>query len=120
MKLLLFLLAGIAALMAGCAAQEDTPEEARVIDVEVSRYRFDPGTGFALNVSRGETVVLRLTSLDVTHGFSILEYGINVEVPPGAVVEVRFTADKAGDFTIYCTVFCGSGHPQHKGTLHVA
>lgn len=96
------------------------PSDALVLDVTTSRYRFDPGTDQPINVTLGQTVVLRLRSSDVTHGFAIDAYGINVEVPPGDVVEVRFTADRAGDFAIYCTVFCGAGHPEHKGTLHVA
>lgn len=106
-----------AAILAGCA---EPPTDARVIDVEIGRYAFEPGTSIAINATMGETIVLRLTSTDVTHGFSILEYGVNVEVPPGQVVEVTIRIDKPGDFTIFCTVFCGSGHPQHKGTLHVA
>lgn len=102
-------------------AQEERPDsETRVVDVVVKRYRFDPGTNAPLNVSSGETVVLRLTSTDVTHGFAIPDYGVNVEVPPGQTVEVRLTANRIGDFAIYCTVFCGTGHPEHRGTLHVA
>lgn len=100
--------------------QEGIEIDARVIDVDVSRYRFDPATDAPLNVSLGETVLLRLRSTDVTHGFAIPEYGVNVEVPAGQVVEVRLVAKKPGDFAIYCTVFCGTGHPEHRGTLHVA
>jgi len=101
---------------AGCASSPD----AKTLDVAVKRYDYTPGSGEPLNLTLGETVVLRLHSTDVTHGFAITEYGIQTEVPPGQVVEVRITPDKGGDFTIYCTVFCGTGHPQHKGVLHVA
>lgn len=104
------------------AAQERSlasEEDVVVVDVETRRYVFEPGSTVSLNVTEGSLVLLRIRSTDVTHGFAIIEYGINVEVPPGSVVEVKFRADRAGDFTIYCTVFCGSGHPQHKGVLHV-
>lgn len=103
--------------LAGCASPSG-PD--RSIPVEVKRYQYSPGTNQSLNLTLGETAILELTSADVTHGFAITEYGIQKEVPPGQKVEVRITASKAGDFTIYCTVFCGTGHPQHKGTLHVA
>lgn len=114
----LLLLALPALLLVGCLGEERAPDA--VVDVAVKRYDYTPGTAFSLNASLGETVLLRLHGQDVTHGFSILEYGVNVEIPPGQVVEVRLQADKAGLFTIFCTVFCGTGHPQHKGTLHVA
>lgn len=121
MKLLLALLAPfLAFVLAGCMAGDAPPEDARVIDIEMSRYQFAPGTDAPVNISKGETVILRLTSTDVTHGFKILEYGIDVEVPPGQTIDVELRATKEGDFLIFCTVFCGAGHPEHKGTLHVA
>ena len=104
-----------AGLLAGCA--KSAPE--RTIDIKVGRYFFDPGTNVSLNATKGESLLLRLTSLDVTHGFAITEFGVNTEVPPGKTVTVRLVADKIGDFVIYCTVFCGTGHPQHKGVFHV-
>lgn len=113
-------LAAVALLasLAGCASEP--PADARAIDVDVKRYDYTPGTDTPINLTQGETIILRLHGKDVTHGFSIVGYGVNVEVPPGQTIEVTLKADKAGDFTIYCTVFCGTGHPQHKGTLHVA
>lgn len=119
-RLMVVILTLAAAGLAGCATDVEPPTGARVIDIEVSRYRFDPGTSFALNLTEGETVILRLTSTDVTHGFKIIEYNIDVEIPPGQTVEIRLDADKVGEFQIFCTVFCGVGHPQHKGTLHVS
>jgi len=120
MKLLPLLLAIAAfALLTGCA-EKDAPADARTVDVDVKRYDYTPGTDAPLNVTLGETILIRVHGKDVTHGFAIVGYGVNVEVPPGQTIEVLLRADKAGDFTIYCTVFCGTGHPQHKGTLHVA
>lgn len=111
----------LAASLAGCLQRAPHDDANGVtIEVKASRYKFDPGTLTSINVTKGQVVTLRLTSLDVTHGFAITEYGIQQEVAPGQTVEVHFTADKTGDFVIYCTVFCGTGHPQHKGTLHVA
>lgn len=98
---------------------EDAPA-ADAIPVKTERYTYTPGSAQAINVTQGTRVVLHATSADVTHGFAIEGYGINEEIPAGEVVTIEFVADKPGDFTIYCTVFCGSGHPQHKGTLHVA
>lgn len=123
---ILVLVAGVGALLAlrgppsPPAAGMADPQRVVELNMTTGRYFYEPGTEQPLEVPLGSLVVIRLTSIDVTHGFAILEYGVNVEVPPGEVVEVRFRADKAGDFTMFCTVFCGSGHPQHKGTLRVA
>lgn len=108
-----------ASILSGCAAP-GAPSEAVVIDMETSRYEYAPGTAVSINVTLGQVVVLRVTSTDVTHGLAIEGYQVHEEIPAGKTVEIRFTANRAGDFTIYCTVFCGPGHPQHKGTLHVA
>lgn len=120
----LVVLAAIAALASGgyVVLQLTGPEDADAtrIDVVTRRYEYVPGTDAALNVTLGDLVVIRVKSADVTHGFAISEYGIQEEVPAGQEIEVRFRATRAGSFTIYCTVFCGSGHPDHKGTLHVA
>lgn len=107
-----------AGLLAGCAKSPTTTD--RVVDIKVGRYFFEPGTNATLNATKGESLLLRLTSLDVTHGFAITEYGVNTEVPAGKTTTLRIVADKVGDFVIYCTVFCGTGHPQHKGTFHVS
>lgn len=118
MKLLAILGLAAFALVAGCTDQP--PADARTIDVDVKRYDYTPGTDQAINVTLGETILIRVHGKDVTHGFAIVDHDVNIEVPPGQTIEVLLTPTKAGDFTIYCTVFCGTGHPQHKGTLHVA
>ena len=114
--LVLVLLA--APFLAGCVGPREEPD-AIVIDVEVSRYRFDPGTTESIVVPKGSIVVFRVRSLDVTHGFAVEGLHTGVSIPPGEVVEVRVRADQVGTFRIYCTVFCGAGHPDHKGTLVV-
>lgn len=70
-------------------------------------------------VERGTALTLRIKNLDVSHGFGLDEFGINKVTPAGQVTEIKFVADKQGTFTFYCTVFCGTGHPNHRGTLIV-
>jgi len=80
------------------------------------QWEFIPGT---IEVNKGDKVKLKITSADVTHGFSIKEFGINKRIDPGKTVEFEFTADKTGTFTFYCSVPCGEGHGQMKGQLIV-
>jgi len=110
----------VVAFLAGCVSNQNADDEVpRVINITMSRYTYVPGKELPINVTQGELITLRLSSTDVKHSFAILEYDVNIEVLPGRSVEVTFRADRAGDFDIFCTVFCGSGHPDHRGILHV-
>lgn len=82
---------------------------------------YDSFANTRIVVSKGDLVVIHLSTGDVPHGFAIEGYP-NVgpyEVVPGEGITFSFTADHAGSFTFYCTVFCGPGHPNHKGMLIV-
>ncbi len=72
-----------------------------------------------LTVHNGDRVIIELRSLDVTHGFAIDEFNVNAYIVPGETVTVNFIADKVGNFTYYCNVFCGVGHPYMHGILQV-
>jgi heme/copper-type cytochrome/quinol oxidase subunit 2 len=74
-----------------------------------------------LEVSKGDLVVLRLTSSDVVHGFSLKDFGVFVShgIQPGKTLTVSFIADKVGDFTFSCNAICGNNHKDMQGTLVV-
>jgi len=74
-----------------------------------------------IEVSKGDQVVLKLRSADVTHGFSLKAFGIYVAkgIQPGKTVYVSFKADKVGTFIFMCNVFCGDIHQHMQGTLIV-
>lgn len=84
--------------------------------ITAKQFAFEPST---IEVRKGDKVRLIITSQDVTHGFSIPEYGINERLEPGKPVTIEFTADKEGTFTTFCSVFCGAGHGNMKGKLIV-
>lgn len=71
-------------------------------------------------LQKGEEVLLRLTSADVTHEFYLPELGIGpIPVKPGHTEEVRFKADQTGSFTYYCTMVCGECHYWMRGEIQV-
>jgi len=74
-----------------------------------------------LHVSKGDQVVLKLRSSDVTHGFSMKAFGLYISkgIDPGQTVYIKFTADKTGTFIFKCNVFCGDVHHMMRGTLIV-
>ncbi|MCP8971014.1 Sec-dependent nitrous-oxide reductase [Ectobacillus ponti] len=72
-----------------------------------------------IEVNEGDHVFIHLTNNDrdedITHGFAINKYNLNIEVQPGQTNTVEFTADKAGTFPIYCTNFCSALHQEMTG-----
>jgi heme/copper-type cytochrome/quinol oxidase subunit 2 len=73
-----------------------------------------------IRVKQGEFITLRLTSMDVVHGFTLPGYNISKILYPGDVAVVEFIAFESGEFEFYCsTRSCGRGHLEMKGTLIV-
>jgi len=85
-------------------------------DIVAKQWEFVPNT---ITVNEGDLVKLTLTTADVTHGFTIPEYGINERIEPGQTVKIEFKADKKGTFEFFCSVPCGSGHSKMTGKLVV-
>ncbi|MBI1936033.1 cupredoxin domain-containing protein [Candidatus Woesearchaeota archaeon] len=97
-------------------AAQKGQQAVKEFEIIAKQFQFNPAT---IEVNKGDKVRLIVTSIDVPHGFSITEYGINERLDPGKPVTIEFTADKQGTFTAFCSVLCGSGHLGMKGELIV-
>lgn len=86
------------------------------ISMTAKQWEFMPSE---VRVKQGETVKLKVKSVDVTHGFSLPDFNIDEKLEPGKEVIVEFVANKKGAFTFFCSVLCGQGHKDMKGTLVV-
>ncbi len=93
-----------------------TTEITKEFSMTAKNWEFEPSQ---INVDKGDMVKLKIKSIDVKHGFSIPEFNINADLNPGEETIVEFKADKLGTFTFSCSVYCGSGHKDMKGTLIV-
>lgn len=86
-----------------------------------SRFVFDSKAKRpdVIEVNQGDRVFIHLTNIDfdedITHGFAINDYDLNMEVQPGQTNTMEFTADKAGTFPLYCTNFCSALHQEMNG-----
>lgn len=93
----------------------------RVIDIIASipeNGGFQPDS---ISVQEGETVTLRFSASDVTHGVAIgPALGIDLgDIDPGHIKEVTLTFDKAGTYTFYCNTWCSPKHWRMRGSVHV-
>ncbi len=88
----------------------------KVFNIQARQFAYEPPI---IRVNKGDKVVLRFTSKDVTHGFYLDGYGINVEIKPHTHEQISFVADKVGRFGFRCSKPCGPLHPFMVGKFIV-
>jgi cytochrome c oxidase subunit 2 len=79
----------------------------KVIEITAKKFEFTPSE---ITLKKGEPVILRLTTTDRVHGFMSKPLKFDTDIPPGKTTDVAVTPDTAGDFTIICDHYCGTGH----------
>ena len=72
-----------------------------------------------LELVKGETYRLHLSSIDLQHGFSLQPVNINLQVHPGYEMVVTMTPNQLGQFGIVCNEYCGIGHHTMTGRIYV-
>jgi cytochrome c oxidase subunit 2 len=72
-----------------------------------------------LQLKRGQTYRLHISSLDLQHGFSLQPLNMNFQIVPGYDHVLTLTPTSAGEFSIICNEFCGIGHHTMTGRILV-
>ena len=92
----------------GNLARADNP---KVIEITAKKFEFSPTE---ITLKKGEPVILRLSSSDRVHGFMSKPLKIDTDIPSDTTKDVAVTPDTAGNFTVICDHYCGTGHGNMK------
>lgn len=72
-----------------------------------------------LELRKGESYRLHLSSMDYQHGFSLQPENINIQVLPGYEHVLTITPNRSGAYAIICNEYCGIGHHTMASRLYV-
>lgn len=116
---------GTVALGLGASPENRGKEVPMTVNVMGLQYAWIftyPETGVTsgeLHLPVGQEVDLRLTAQDVLHAFWLPEFRLKQDVIPGRESELRFTANKVGQYPIICAELCGAYHGAMGAQLFV-
>lgn len=131
-KFLLILFVAVCGLIAWFWGMKATEPQERNFTIQSRKYSYTPER---IVVNRGDRVIIKLSSEDVTHGFYLEDHDIDAKIRAEyphfwlrhpsqgeeyeQVTEISFIAQKSGKFRYRCSITCGTFHPFMQGEMIV-
>jgi cytochrome c oxidase subunit 2 len=72
-----------------------------------------------IHVPAGKPVKFILSASDVLHGFYLPDFRVKMDMIPGRITTLWLQPDRPGQYQIFCTVYCGTGHSNMLAQLIV-
>jgi heme/copper-type cytochrome/quinol oxidase subunit 2 len=104
------------AAVLGLALGAAVSARAETVALSVSPNGFQPKV---VNVRKGESVRLELTSPEGEHCFALDAWRIEKRIRPGKATVVELVPDRAGTFPFYCCLESGAAAEREHGRLVV-
>lgn len=86
---------------------------AQQVTIKASNWKFDQAE---YKVKKGQPVTIMLENAEGVHGLEVQKLDVKLD---NKTKSKTFTPDKAGKYTIVCTIPCGSDHLKMKSVLVV-
>lgn len=105
--------------------QNVSPPNAYPIQVRATswawNFTYPNGTsiGTELHVPVDRPIKLTMSSTDVLHSFFVPSFRVKFDVLPNRYTSVWFQATETGQYDIFCTEYCGTGHAGMLGKVIV-
>lgn len=72
-----------------------------------------------VQLQKGQTYRLHVSSLDLQHGFSLQPNNLNLQVMPGYDYVATVIPTQTGEYSVICNEFCQIGHHLMTGRIIV-
>ncbi|WP_407271759.1 cupredoxin domain-containing protein [Radiobacillus sp. PE A8.2] len=87
----------------GNASQNEVDENATLLEIHATNFEFDQAEYV---VKAGEPVTIQLSSDEGMHGINIQGLDVNIDGNGSKTI----TPSEPGEYTIFCSILCGTGH----------
>lgn len=109
-------LSALFAMSLGLSLSIAVPVAASAADAQTLTITANPSQTFSpaqITVHAGQPVTLKFVGAGGVHGVESKDLGIPATmITPGGSKSVTFTPQKAGTYTLHCTVMCGPKHAE--------
>lgn len=106
----------VASGVAGCAKKNPADEAPRVVAVTMKKGDISPKQ---ITVQQGEKITLKVSTVDVQHGFEVPQMKISEPINPGQPAEIALDTSKKGTYKVECGIMCGAHHDDMRAEIVV-